>query len=169
MIWLSADIHFWDSKIIRKAHRPFRSIEDMNDEIIDRFNGKVSGGDTLILLGDVGREFQAHLDFCSRLHCRDIQLIPGNHDPESHLSQLYNRILPHIYSFQYEGVHVVLSHYPIMRWNRSSKGSVHFYGHIHDDELHNGRSMNIGVDRFNFYPIDLPTAISKVIDLPVAI
>ena len=37
-IWFTADFHFGHSNIIRYCNRPFQSVEEMDQTILDRLN-----------------------------------------------------------------------------------------------------------------------------------
>jgi calcineurin-like phosphoesterase family protein len=46
-IWSTADFHFGHSNIIRYCNRPFRSVEEMDQTILDRLNASVKANDIL--------------------------------------------------------------------------------------------------------------------------
>lgn len=52
--WLTSDLHFWHKNICKYCNRPFETIEQMNKEIINRYNSVVSEDDTVFILGDLG-------------------------------------------------------------------------------------------------------------------
>ncbi|MFR5135571.1 MAG: phosphoesterase, partial [Acutalibacter sp.] len=47
-----ADTHFGDGNILRYENRPFATVEEMDQELIRRWNEKVGEGDTVFHLGD---------------------------------------------------------------------------------------------------------------------
>ena len=51
-IWIISDTHFCHKNIIAYSGRPFKTVEEMNDEIIKRWNNKVGKDDFVIHLGD---------------------------------------------------------------------------------------------------------------------
>ncbi len=51
-IWFTADFHFGHSHIIRYCNRPFRSVAEMDQAILDRLNASVKVNDILYFLGD---------------------------------------------------------------------------------------------------------------------
>ena len=51
-MWFSADFHLGHKNIISLCNRPFSNIEEMNDEIIFRWNSVVSKNDECWFLGD---------------------------------------------------------------------------------------------------------------------
>ena len=55
-VWFTADFHFGHNDIIRYCNRPFRSVEEMDQTILDRLNASVKANDILYFLGDLHRE-----------------------------------------------------------------------------------------------------------------
>lgn len=80
MFWFTADQHFWHSRIIKHANRPFDSVEEMNKTLIDNWNDCVKPTDTVYVLGD--------MFWCGRKKAEPIVksllgkkiLVKGNHD-----------------------------------------------------------------------------------------
>lgn len=80
MIWFTSDTHFGHANIIRLSNRPFGSVEEMNEEIVRRWNEVVSPDDSVIHLGDVALGSIAEsLPIVSRLNGAKM-LVVGNHD-----------------------------------------------------------------------------------------
>lgn len=52
MIYYTADLHFGHANIIKLCHRPFASIEEMDEKLIEKWNNKVKNGDTVYIVGD---------------------------------------------------------------------------------------------------------------------
>ena len=78
--WFISDTHFNHENIIKYCDRPFASKEEMNQELIKRWNNTVSKNDIVWFLGDFalgGREE------CKSLLAQlngEIRMIRGNHD-----------------------------------------------------------------------------------------
>jgi calcineurin-like phosphoesterase family protein len=51
-IWFTADFHLGHKNIIRYCNRPFQTVEEMNQEILERLNSRVKANDILYFLGD---------------------------------------------------------------------------------------------------------------------
>ena len=51
-VFFLADTHFGDGNILRYENRPFATVEEMDRELIRRWNEKVGAGDTVFHLGD---------------------------------------------------------------------------------------------------------------------
>ena len=56
MIYYIADTHFRDQAIFDKCKRPFESLDDMEEVIIQKWNAKVKEEDTVYVLGDIDRK-----------------------------------------------------------------------------------------------------------------
>ena len=80
MKFYTSDLHFGHKNIIKYENRPFNSVEEMDEELIRRWNNKVGKNDEVYILGDFafasGRRVNELLD---RLNGRKY-LLRGNHD-----------------------------------------------------------------------------------------
>ena len=52
-VFFIADTHFGDGNILRYENRPFATVEEMDQELVRRWNQKVGEKDTVFHLGDV--------------------------------------------------------------------------------------------------------------------
>jgi calcineurin-like phosphoesterase family protein len=70
-IWFTADFHFGHNNIIRYCNRPFRSVEEMDQTILDRLNASVKANDILYFLGDfcIGSKAKA-LEHRRQIRCK---------------------------------------------------------------------------------------------------
>ena len=168
MIWFISDTHFghknmcygvseWENKVANT--RPFNSLEEMNWAIVNSINNYVKEDDILYHLGDWSFGGIENIwNFRKRLVCKNIYLVPGNHDhhikknrilpnchnpsvyvednPESLLyrqvpaQDLFN-MLPELTTITYKKKLFVLSHYPLEQWEDMDKGSIMVHGHCH--------------------------------------
>ena len=78
--WYTADLHFGHTKLVERGYRPFGSVEEMNETLIETWNSVVADRDEVWVLGDFAmRPFDESLGCGLRLRGRKI-LVPGNHD-----------------------------------------------------------------------------------------
>lgn len=151
-----ADPHFGHVSIIKNCNRPFGSAEEMDAEIVRRWNAVVKNDDDITyILGDYGRPGKDPLAFRRLFHSLRGKkvLIIGNHDlrkdgkldPE--IARLPWHLPPHeILEVRDEGRKVILCHYAMRTWPASHYGSVHFFGHSHARLPGVGLSRDVGVD-----------------------
>jgi calcineurin-like phosphoesterase family protein len=147
-----SDTHFDHINIIRLCNRPFQSVDEMNAEMVRRWNEVVSDNDTVYHLGDFAwRDKTA--DYWQQQLRGQIIFLRGNHaaGPEK-TSQLY-------YLERTDGPYnLVLCHYPIVSWNGMYRGSFHFYGHVHGSPHAympldwRARAFDVGVECLNYTP-----------------
>lgn len=88
-IWFTSDNHFWHENIIQYCDRPFDSVEEMNQEMIKRWNKKVKPNDLIYILGDFAyiTNTEDYKQLLSELNGVKI-LIKGNHDKLSEIRAL---------------------------------------------------------------------------------
>jgi calcineurin-like phosphoesterase family protein len=77
-VYLTADTHFNHTNIIKYCHRPFKTIEEMNDTLVINWNRVVKINDMVIFLGDLGFKDNGNI-WVSKLNGNKL-LIRGNHD-----------------------------------------------------------------------------------------
>ena len=53
MVFFIADTHFDHENILQLCNRPFETIEQMNETIIENWNRKITGNDTVYIMGDM--------------------------------------------------------------------------------------------------------------------
>ncbi len=149
------DTHFSHNNILNFKKddggllRPFDSIEDHDEYIIDVWNKTVRPIDIVYHLGDVVMNERA-LPICSRLHGVKI-LIGGNHD-KAKTSQ-FTKYFTDIYGCKEVGS-MILTHIPIHtscieRW----KANIH--GHLHSNIIDDNRYFNVSCEQVDYTPISL--------------
>lgn len=177
-IWISGDTHFGEAKAITLFERPFADATAMDAALIDAINRVVKKRDVLIHIGDFcgpsneGRMAQiAHaVDIRMQILCKNIQLIRGNHDPKLAKFERLFACVKNQATFRREngGERVVLSHYPLRAWRGQLSGAMHLYGHTHGALAEIGRSMDVGVDSWNYSPVQLSHALDLLATRPLA-
>jgi calcineurin-like phosphoesterase family protein len=154
----TSDTHFGHANIIRYCNRPYATVEEMDEALIQNWNSVVQPEDNVYHLGDIffkmrkGRAFE----ILDRLN-GNIHLIYGNHD---HLARELNvRFVwkKDYFELRYPSNKIILSHYAFRVWNSMHHGTWHLYGHSHGtlpDDL-NSLSFDAGVDVHGYKPITL--------------
>ena len=119
-LWLCSDLHFYHDNILKYQQdtRPFDSIDDMNEFIVEHWNSVVSDTDIVFDLGDM---FFCSVDKCeailNRLQGHIIHLA-GNHSKVLRNNLRHSQCYDH-FEFSLDGRLIVLNHYPMRVWNRS--------------------------------------------------
>lgn len=161
-IWFTADNHFFHARIIEYCDRPYRSVEEMNADLVARWNDRVAPGDRVYHLGDIamyqrGQE-EPLLDLVNQLHGQ-IHLIRGNHDRDKAV-RLYRQLKNIVQIQDYlrikvGGGRIVLCHYALRVWHGSHRGAWHLYGHSHGtlSTNYDSLSFDVGVDVQDYRPI----------------
>ncbi len=128
-----SDWHYGHKNILAYDNRPFKTIEEMNNTLVDRWNETVSSGDRVFVLGDM---FWCNEDFAApilqSLNGEKV-LVLGNHDTykkQAFRSQ-FSRITEYL-EVKDGGKNVVLCHYPIPCFKNHFHGWYHLYGHVHN-------------------------------------
>lgn len=155
MIFYTSDTHFNHPRIIELCQRPFATVQEMNNVLIRRWNDTVGPLDTVWHLGDFAMGDQSKVDeILSNLH-GTINLVWGNHDDRDRINPGWFNSVQDVVEIKDGDDIVFLSHYPHRSWDMSHHGSYHLYGHVHDQLLPVGRSMDVGVDAWLFRPTTL--------------
>ena len=167
MIFYTADLHFGYAPILQDAARPFSSVQEMDEALIENWNRRVSPSDDVYIVGDLSyNDGRTPVQYLSRLSGR-LHLIRGNHDTGlSDASRLWDYCVcvADFWELDDAGTHILLCHYPILH----EKGGYMIHGHIHNQRNHAyeilkglPRVLNAGVD-INFYrPVTLEELIEN--------
>ncbi|MBM7635912.1 MULTISPECIES: metallophosphoesterase [Streptococcus] len=171
MIYFIADTHFHHENVIKFCNRPFSTIEDMNQKLIDNWNQIVTDNDDVYILGDFlyrGNAKQAN-EILQSLKGRKF-LIKGNHehylDSPDFDQNLFEWIKDY-HTLHYQKRKFILFHYPILEWDSYFHNSIHLYGHVHNNrtdyfkQILGKRAINVGADMIDFTPI----SIEQILDL----
>lgn len=172
-ILFTSDLHLGHSNVLDACNRPFASIEEMNESLIERWNQKVSAKSEVYILGDFSWRSQVDVRiYLDRMKGKK-HLIVGNHDyklvKKLDNPEKYFESVSHMQLINLENKLITLCHYPMIEWNRSryaleqeNSTSWLIHGHIHNDR--EGMAfkfikdnlpcaLNAGVDINNFEPV----------------
>jgi calcineurin-like phosphoesterase family protein len=184
-LFFTSDTHYNHTNICRGVTRwtdaeditrDFKTLDQMNDRIVNGINAEVGQDDILFHLGDWSfGGFESIPEFRHRINCQNIHLVLGNHD---HHIERNREDIRHIFTSvnQYVELEVnkqhnfVLMHYPIMSWNKMNDGVIHLHGHVHlppDRRIGKGKMMDVGVDGNGLDPISLTKVLTLMNNRPV--
>jgi len=169
--WFTADTHLNHNKIRKYCNRPFETVEEMDNEIIYRWNKVVKPSDIVYHLGDFcfgnAKDWEKYKSILNGT----IILIKGNHDYKHNsliIKNIFGQLnVKDIMEYKY-GKHksIMLCHYAMRVWNKSHYNAGHLYGHSHGMTPSMGKSFDIGVDCNNFTPVHLDEVIERLDKLP---
>ena len=127
-----ADWHYGHANSLRFDNRPFMSVEEMNQQLVQRWNAVVEPGDLTYILGDMFwcKQDEA-MQVLDQLNGTKI-LIKGNHDRcnDGKFTKKFAKITEYL-EVDDNGHKIVLCHYPIPCFKNHFYGWYHFYGHVH--------------------------------------
>jgi calcineurin-like phosphoesterase family protein len=94
-------------------------------------------------------------------------LVLGNHDDNADTIGLPWAAPPtHLMHLAVDGVRIAACHYGMRTWAGANRGAIHVYGHSHGRLPGNSMSCDVGVDCWDFYPVDLPQIAARLAALP---
>ena len=185
MNYYIADTHFDHKNIIAFDNRPFFTLTEMNNTLIENWNNKVSKTDTVFILGDFcWSKEDRWIEILSQLQGSKV-LIQGNHDLKQMSATLKHKFQDIVAYKEItdNGRKVIMSHYPIPFYKSDYNNKVyHLYGHVHNtveekylQELkqqilktdiretgrHTGQYFNCWCGFYNYTPVRLDEILDK--------
>lgn len=151
-IWFISDTHFGHSGIIRHAGRPYETVDEMDTDLVKRWNAKVGRHDLVYHLGD----FAWSAGIAKRIRPRlngAIRLIAGNHDdipPLVHAS-LFQRV--YLWK-QFREHGFTASHIPLRR-EQLRHGRFCVHGHVHGIVTGDPHYLDVSVESIGYEPIHM--------------
>lgn len=166
-IFFTSDTHFFHKKIITYANRPFISVEEMNQALVDNWNSVVPRDGIVFHLGDFSFGGKTQWNTIRKKLNGKIYLILGNHDFSRYdhsWEQMFKRVTQqmHIYI---ENQEIYLNHNPFLAFGGSYSGTWDLFGHVHSGPNEkNGKDLprlehlfptqyDVGVDNNDFRPV----------------
>lgn len=175
-IFFTSDFHIGHTNILKYDNRPFKNVEEMHETLIENWNSKITNDDTVYYLGDLAfNKGKDDLDkwFVNQLKGK-IYFIMGNHDKISKIAKLNRFEKIHEYGTEiwikddevtnkksggYQDI--IMSHYPILSWNRGHHGSFHLHGHSHQsltkntefESYYKKKVIDIGCNGHDYSPL----------------
>jgi calcineurin-like phosphoesterase family protein len=175
MIYFTSDSHYSHARVIEYSNRPFSSIEEMDQTMINRWNSVVQPNDVVYFLGDFSfaKDTQYTINVFKQLK-GSIHLIKGNHDKrmKGEVKKLFASCVdymeievPDIETISGEQK-IILCHYAFRTWNKSHHGSIQLHGHSHGSLPGNSQQLDVGVDCWNYTPCSYQQVKERLKTLP---
>lgn len=141
MNYYIADLHFGHKNALSFDSRPFKSIEEHDQALIDNWNNTVGMDDDVYILGDISWHNSTETISIFKQLNGVLHLIRGNHDNKllknRELQSLFVEICDYKELDAGDNKIIVLSHYPIPCFKNHYYGSYHLFGHVHNSFEHN--------------------------------
>lgn len=173
-IYFTSDTHFGHKNILQFCNRPWETVEEMNEALINNWNSIVKENDIVFHLGDVqlGGGNQLMDSIFPRLNGHII-LILGNHDPHN-LKLRHLDLIDSAYeqlTIVIDGILCTLTHCPHGIPGKDPKHQFNLHGHLHS--INNIPSeectvklrenhYDVGVDNNNYHPISFNDIKKKI-------
>lgn len=176
MNWFTADTHFGHKNVIPYCNRPFASVEEMDAELIRRWNFLVKPDDVVFHLGDFA--------FCGAIRAGIILselnglkvLIRGNHD-RGYTDTKWKRLgFYEVKQSDFKtisGAPVRMSHFPFAgqeadtrdfsKYQLKDNGGWLLHGHVHEAWKQQDKMINVGVDQWAYAPVS-EEEISRILE-----
>ena len=174
MIWFTSDMHLGHDKDFVTKARGFETVEEMNAEIIRRWNERVYPDDDVYVLGDLTLgDVEEGIRLIAKLNGY-LHIMRGNHDTDKKVERYLE--LPNVVSVQYADVLKYgkavfwMGHYPTITANYDDdkpwvKHVVCLFGHTHQEQPFyndNPYMYNVGMDAHNCTPITIDEIIADI-------
>lgn len=157
--WFISDLHFGHANILEyeAAARPFESLEEMHETLIENWNKVVGPFDKVFVLGDFafGRD---NIDIAYKLIGQK-RLILGNHDKYPMHEYLEHFLSVHGCLFWNE---YVLTHIPVHPDELLSRSKYNIHGHKHSKLINDPRYINVSCEQNNLTPINADEIIERM-------
>lgn len=173
-VFITSDLHFChDREFIWKV-RGFASVQDMNLEIVKRWNETVNDKSDIYVLGDLmlGGPNSNGIEYIKQLKGY-LHIIIGNHDTDNRL-ELYKSLpnvisITHAAKIKYDGYNFLLTYMPCLTGNLEKESikqmAINLSGHTHSKEkffYDLPYVYNVSVDAHNCRPVHIDTIIKDI-------
>lgn len=140
-VFFTSDTHFGHKNILRFCNRPWATIAEHDQALIQNWNDIVPEDAVVFHLGDFcykGGGFPTIQHLKGLLHGQ-IVLIRGNHDPDTRKTQNFQKLqqlftgVYDLLQIEVEGQRILMSHYPLLTWPHAygQHPTWQLFGHVH--------------------------------------
>lgn len=178
MIYVTSDLHLNHNRDFVYAARGYETIEEMNKDLIRKYNSVITNDDEVYILGDLclggSDSLIDNFKMLNQLNGK-IHIVLGNHDTLTR-RKMYEA-LPQVVSISYAEMlhyhkyHFYLSHYPTLTANLDDNKplrarTINLCGHSHTTDpfadWEKGCIVHCEIDAWNGLPVSLVTIIEKM-------
>ena len=134
-VFFISDLHLGHENILQYDNRPYKDLDEMHNDIIEKWNSVVKTDSTVFYLGDFCMKFSEQIVELLKSLNGTIHFIMGNHDRFNQIKG-FNRfeiITPMLSVLisdsdargRYQQIE--MCHFPLLVWNKHHKGSWHLH------------------------------------------
>lgn len=181
-VFFTSDQHFGHENIIKFCERPYENVQEMDRDLVDRWNEVVSFDSIVFHLGDfclgemaiAAQYFEAlngHINIIGNDFHHDKRWLSYVKNNPNLPTRTYDShpisVLPPEFCVEIgtgenrRPLHTIhCSHYPIGDWDRKFHGGIHLHGHSHghykgDNHITGEKCFDVGVDGIgaNYTPV----------------
>ena len=165
-IFFTSDTHFFHANIIRYCKRPYSTVEEMNEELINNWNKIVPPDGIVFHLGDFCFAGSDKIKELTKKLNGKIILIKGNHDHISRGMENSFEYTSYEMTIEIDKHRVYLNHYPFLTFAGAynQKPVIQLFGHVHSGLRTGGcdkgrlkylfpSQYDVGVDNNNYRPV----------------
>lgn len=169
-LFFTSDTHFFHKNIIKFCQRPYKNIEEMQEQFILNWNKVVPQDGIVFFLGDFA--FGNSTEWIKIINQLNgyIYFILGNHDLQNcnnlkHLENKNSTCLSHMAYIKIIEISqvIVLSHYPLLTY---PKHLWNLCGHTHSSKINKFNffktQYDVGVDNNNYTPVSFKEIKEKI-------
>ena len=175
-IWLVSDFHFGHRNIIAYCNRPFTTVDEMNETLLNNYKSVITEKSLVYFLGDMSfgrqeRKEQTCKWWCEQLPGTIVTYIKGSHD---HGIRPTMQVLPKNVQkilleddIEVDEIIFHLEHEPIYRDPQKEYAyDWLIHGHVHNNRplfSVSNKSINVSVEAINYTPISLYALVQKIL------
>ena len=174
-VFITSDLHLNHDKEFIYSSRGYSTVEEMNEDIVTKWNMTIDNIDTVYVLGDImmGNDIETAAHYWNKLK-GDKKIILGNHDSKKKI-ELYQtcpntEIIGYGGIIKYKGYRFYLSHYPTLCGNVDDRDlkscTINLCGHKHTkdafEDWNLGKIYHVELDTNFMYPYNLDLILSNI-------
>jgi calcineurin-like phosphoesterase family protein len=153
-LFFTADTHFGDHRTINIHRRPFASVSEMDEALVQAWNAVVGENDEVWHLGDVARRASDVPALLTLLNGTK-HLVRGNNDAVATGEADGWASVQDYAELIVDGHLLVLCHYPFRSWNSQHRRARNLHGHSHGKLKPLPGQHDVGVDAQGYRPVTL--------------
>lgn len=177
-LFFTSDHHFGHENIIKHCNRPYSSVEEMDRDLIKKWNEKIPPNGLVVHGGDLSMDLSWNIlqeKYLKKLNGRIIFQIIGNHDRKLE-KWIYNNkdhnypfgdkclIIVKDDDFEYGRKKIVVNHFPELSWYHKEQEAWHLFGHTHNNLIHPSKNaLDITIDATDYYPLSYPELKERIL------